>query len=230
MARGQLLSQLVSDLRSELGRASSVAVGVDDVPILKQKLRGVQEQLYDEFDWPFLRQVFPAINLQAGQRYYDVPDEMNLERIEEIACWYSGVPHPMHRGIGFEEYSAYDSDADERADPTLKWDIRWTGTEPQIEVWPIPSSDDMTMQIIGLRTLKPLIENNQMSDLDGLMLVLYAAADLTEDDGTSKKLQARADRRYQRMKGRNDGGDGQFIYGGGKSQQARPSQAIVRVR
>lgn len=230
MARGQLLSSLVSDLRSELGRSASVAVGVDDVPTLQQKLRGVQEQLYDEYDWPFLRQVFPPIPLQSGQRFYDVPDEMNLERIEKVACWYSGVPHPMSRGIGFDEYAAFDSDSDIRADPTLKWDIRWTGTEPQIEVWPIPSSNDMTMQIVGLRKLRPLIANNQPCDLDGLMLVLYAAADLTKDEGSAKKLQQRADRRFVRMKGRNDGGEGTYIYGGGKSTPARPWQAVVRVR
>jgi len=58
MARGTQLLQLVTMLREEVNRASSVAVGVDDQPLLRQKLTRTQEFFYDEFTWPFLRQVF----------------------------------------------------------------------------------------------------------------------------------------------------------------------------
>lgn len=231
MSRGVQLSSMVSKLRAELRRSTSVAVGVDDVPLLKEKLANVQEQLYDEFDWTFLRQVFPRFQLQAGQRFYDVPDEMNLERIEEVAVWWGDVPHPLTQGIGFPEYSSYDSDNDERSDPTLKWDIRWNETEPQIEVWPVPASDSMHLQIIGLRKLRPLIANNDVCDLDHLMLVLYAAAELDTNETSSKKLAARAERRFKQMKGRTAKSTGDYIYGGGRGHKGiRPWQAVVRVR
>ena len=231
MARNQLLSAMVSQLRAELRRSTSVAVGVDDQPTLKDKLANVQEQLYDEYDWPFLRQVFPRIPLQAGQRYYDVPDEMNLERIESMAVWWGGVPHPLTRGIGFDEYASYDSDSDARTDPALRWDIRWNETESQIEIWPIPASDEMELQIIGTRKLRPLIANSDVCDLDHLMIVLYAAAELDTNEASAKKLAGRAERRFQRMKGRVASSDGKYIYGGGTgSGGVRPWQAVVRVR
>lgn len=178
MARGTQLLQLVTMLRDEIGMANSVAVGPDATPGLQQKLRRVQTLLYDEHDWPFLRQDFDRITLQAGQRFYDVPSAMNLERIESVSVWFNNLPLPIEKGIGDEEYSKYDSAADSRAEPALRWDVRWTGTKDQIEIWPIPSTNDQQLAIRGVRKLRPLIKNSDVCDLDDQMLVLFAAAEL----------------------------------------------------
>src|SRR3546814_15776455 len=51
------------------------------------------------------------------------------------------------RGIRSEDYAAYDSAAGERVDPVLRWDVQFTGTTDQIEVWPIPASNGMRLQV-----------------------------------------------------------------------------------
>ena len=178
MARGTQLLQLVTMLRDETGRANSVAVGVDDVPALKQALRRWQATLYDKHDWDHLRTVFDRIPLQAGQRYYDFPATLNFDRIEDAAFWHSGIAEPADRGVGFNQYTVYDSESDVRADPPLKWDIRHTGTREQIEVWPVPASNNYELQFVGIRKLGDLIENSDTADLDDHMIVLFAASEL----------------------------------------------------
>ena len=64
MARGKQLTQLIDELRAEVGHAVSVSVGVDNLPAIKQIIRRTQETLYDDFDWPHLR-IQPTKNLAA---------------------------------------------------------------------------------------------------------------------------------------------------------------------
>src|SRR5262245_45580808 len=150
MARGTQLLQLVTLLRDELGRSNSVAVGVDDIPSLKSTLRRVQETLYDAEEWPHMRTVFPRKLMQAGERFSDFPTDMNFDRLEDVALWYNGRPIPVLRGIGFDEYAIHDSENDVRNDPVRAWDVRWTGTKEQVEVWPVPASTNaMGLQFKG---------------------------------------------------------------------------------
>lgn len=179
MARGTTLLELLSMLRDETGRNNSVAVGVDDVPTMKHALRRWQATLYDKHDWAHMRTVFDRIPMQAGERYYDFPATLNFDRIERVAFWNNGVAEPAIRGIGFDEYSIYDSENDVRADPPLRWDVRHTGSGEQIEVWPVPATDDeYELQFIGIRTLGALIADADTADLDDYLIVLFAASEL----------------------------------------------------
>lgn len=230
MARGTQLIQLVEMLKAEAGHSTRVNVGVDKLPEIKQILRRTQETLYDESDWPFLR-VAPYKDLAAGQRYYDFPADLDLERVEQAAVWYSGTPKPIIRGIGFDEYAQYDSENDERADPVLKWDVRWTGSAEQIEVWPIPSSDDQQLQFIGIRPLRALVSDSDVADLDDQLIVLYAAAELLARQG-SKDAQAKlgaAQARFARLKGRVKGASEMTTLGTGNSYRTLRGRTIIRV-
>lgn len=178
MARGTQLLQLVTMLRDETGRNDSVAVGVDETPTLKAILRRWQNTLYERFPWPHLRTVFDRIPLQAGERYYDFPADLDVDRVESVAAWDSSYPRPLTRGITFREYAVYDSESDVRADPALRWDVRWTGTREQIEVWPVPASNDLELQFIGIRKCRPLVANADVADLDDHLIVLSAASEL----------------------------------------------------
>src|SRR3546814_8319946 len=82
------------------------------------------------------------------------------------------------RGIRSEDYAAYDSAAGERVDPVLRWDVQFTGTTDQIEVWPIPASNGMRLQVFGKKVLAPLIEDDDRADLDDQLIVLNAAVTL----------------------------------------------------
>lgn len=229
MARGTQLLQLVTMLRDESGRANSVAVGVDDVPALKSILRRTQETLYDKHDWPFLRTVFDRIPLQAGQRYYDLPALLNLDRVEAVAAWDSGTPYELTRGIGFEQYATYDSESDERADPALRWDVRWRDTKEMIEIWPVPSSNNLELQFIGIRSLRALVANADVADMDDQMLVLYAAAELLPKGSELAKLKLELGRdRFNTLKGLAGRGGQTYRMGSGSTAADR-GRVTVRV-
>lgn len=232
MARGTQLLELVRMLRSEIGRATNVAVGVDDVAELKTKLRRQQELFYDSFDWPFLRQVFTAKDMQAGERYYDFPAETNVDRIERVVVWFSNLPRPITRGIGFAEYAIYNSEDDVRTDPVTRWDVRWTGTVEQMEVWPIPSSNDQTVQCSGIRALRPLINDAHVCDLDDQMIVLAVAAELLgkQGDKSAPLVLKAAEARANRMKGRSSAGGADRVRLGMGEPAENKVQVVVRAR
>ncbi len=186
MARKTQLLSLVAQLRAETGRTQNVAVGVDEVENLKEMLRRVQEQLYDDYPWPHLRIQSTVPLLDAG-RYYDFPTDMNMDRIERVALKYGGTYYKIDRGIDFSDYSIYDSNADTpvEASPAQKWDIRFTDTEEQIEIWPIPNEDDVqTLYFFGTKNLSALTEEADTADLDDRLIVLFAAAELLARQGS----------------------------------------------
>lgn len=222
MARGTQLLQLVQMVRDETGRAESVAVGIDDLPQIKSILRRVQAQYYDDNDWSFLRTVFDRIPLQAGLRYYDMPALLNVDRIESVAVWDGGIPRPLTRGIGFNEYAVYDSESDVRADPALRWDVRWTGTKEQIEVWPVPASNNLSLQFIGIRKPRALVANADVADLDDFMLSLRAAAELLPKGSelAAVKLKA-ATERFLRVKGQSAAAAQTYRMGSGPVHEER---------
>lgn len=195
-------------LREEVNRAASVAVGVDDIAGLKQKLRRAQDVLYAEYDWPFLRQVFPQKQLNAGEQYYDFPDGLDLERVEKVWVWYGNLPRPLTRDIGVQEYAIYNSNNGVTQEPALRWDVRWTGVKEQFEIWPIPASNTQTVQFVGIRRLRPLINDSDVADLDDQMLVLTVATEILEksEDASAGMIGKLAQARVAKMKGRSMGG------------------------
>jgi hypothetical protein len=216
-------------LRDETGRSNSVAVGVDEDGLLKQAIRRAQEDLYEQVDWPFLQTVFDRISLQAGDRYYDFPAGMSYDRLVcKPAVWIDSIPFELERGIGFEEYAVYDSESDARSEPATRWDVRWTGTEEQIEVWPVPSTNTQELQFIGIRKLRPLIAHADVADLDDQLIVLFAAADLIDDEVKAKKKLAAAQARFNRLKGNAKRGGKTYRMGMGANPH--PDQGRVTLR
>lgn len=215
--RGQQLTRLISSLRAELGRSTNVSVGVDDAPALIEVLQRTQETLYDDYDWPHLRVVFDPITLQAGQRFYEFPDGLNFDRIEEVARRNSGAIVPLDRGIGFDQYRAFDSAEDVRAAPVMRWDVRSdleTGKE-QLEVWPLPADESDAIQFVGIRKLRPLVDSSDTTDLDDRLIVLFAAAELHPDEKKADIKRAAAQQLYARLKGRSKGGSSDVRLGMG---------------
>jgi hypothetical protein len=179
MARNTQLLSLIAQLRAETGRSQEVAVGIDEVENLKVVLQRVQEQLYDDYEWPHLR-VQKTVSLAAGQRYYDLPSGLNFDRIEDIKLKYNGVYQDLERGIDFDDYTSYDSNATtpDRSNPAQKWDIRETGSSEQIEIWPIPSDNSQTLYFFGTKSLGNLIQESDTADLDDRLIVLFAASEI----------------------------------------------------
>lgn len=212
MARGKQLLSLIAQLRAETGRTQNVAVGVDEVENLKVILQRTQELLYEEYEWPHLR-VQRTVSLVAGQRHYDFPTDLNFDRIQDAKLKYSGVYTDIERGILFDDYSIYDSNATtpERSFPTLKWDVRDTGSGEQMEVWPIPSQD-ATIYLFGTKKLGDLIQESDTADLDDRLIVLFAAAEILarQKSNDAKNKLSQAERRLMMLR-RNSQSDSKMI-------------------
>lgn len=233
MATKTLLA-LVADLRAELLQSVNSAHGVNLLPAHKVILARVQEDLWLDHSWAHLR-VDRDIELAAGQRYYDFPTDLDMDRVENAWVKWSGRWHPLSRGINPDEhYNAQDSDLDIRADPILRWAPYET---EQFEVWPMPASDDsQTVRLRGIRTLNPLVDDDDTCDLDARLIVLVAAAELAADAKSprAQSLGSAAKNRYAKLRGRSEHGDsGRISMAGGRApargrRMAPPLVAVDR--
>jgi hypothetical protein len=233
MARNTTLQVLLDDLRSESGHAISSSLGKATQEMMVNLLNRVQRRLWEDFAWPFL-QVRKDISLQAGQRYYDIPAGLTLERVQQASVKYGTVWENVVYGIAPSDYTAYDSDRDIRSWPIQKYEAYGLS---QIEVWPIPSSDanattgDGLLRLEGTGNLSNFIALSDTADLDDQLLVLYASSELLtrqkSPDAQLKQQQAQV--HYQRLRARLSKSP-PVVIGGGNSDtyQARGPLLIHR--
>lgn len=205
MARSVTLVKLLDMYRAECRLSANPANNVQDRERQINQLQMTQEWLWEDFDWPLLR-VFRRIDAAAGQRYYSLPEDIHIDRIEKIELLYDQSYCPLHPGIDDVHYSAYRSDLDERQWPPQRWQI---SEDEQLEIWPIPDQNaDLTtlsgtLRVTAIRTLKPLVNDQDRADLDAQLIVLYAAAEFLAakgDKSAGLKLE-RAKARYAKLRG-----------------------------
>ena len=179
MARNQTLLKLLQDYRAEIRASGNAAHNAAAREGQVHLLQRTQEMLWDKHDWSFLR-VERTFDVQAGQRYYDTPDDIVIDRVETLYVRYGEEWCRLGDGITDEHYSTWDSDLDERSWPVEQWQV-YEGE--QIELWPVPADDaDATslegrIKIVGIRSLRPLVADTDRADLDDRLIVLYAAAE-----------------------------------------------------
>lgn len=204
MARGKSLLKLLQDYRAETRQSQNPAhnAGARDTQV--QALQRMQEWLYDEHDWVHLR-VDRYFDLQEGQRYVDPPDDIEIDRVEELAVRYGGDWLHMEPGIEDCHYAQYDSDIDERSWPVARWKVY---EDEQIEIWPIPADNGIRylnpnatslegrVRVRGIRKLRPLVDDEDTADLDDRLIVLFAAAEYLAANGAADaEAKARAAQR-----------------------------------
>ena len=223
--------QLIEDLKAATGQGTSSSVGVNALTALKYRLNAKQRWLYDTYDWPHMR-ITSEIALATDQRYYDLPADMNFERIEEAAILWSGRPHPVERGISFEQYAVFNSDDGETSSPARRWDLKRPDTDAaQIEIWPIPADNDMKLQFRGIRLLTDLVADDDLCWLDGDMLVEYCAADILKRDKSEDAdvVREQANSRRSAIAGNTQAGAKVTSMGTGRgnSMGAYPSGVVI---
>lgn len=233
MARGVMLRQLISDLREELRRANSPAAGPDDTGPLRRTINHVYSVVNIGYNWPHLHTIFPKMTMAAGQRFYDLPDGLDYERITDAKVWWNGIAEPLERGIDIEDYNAFDPDQNDRTSPALKWDVRFTGEREQIEIWPLPDDSAQSVQFVGYWKCAPLVDDTDICRLESEVIVLYAAAELLADDSPDKKAKlqlAQEMLRLTKIRATSGGGKTYRLGADGEGVSRRPTEAVVRVR
>ena len=173
MARGTNLARLLTMFRAETGRAQVAGVGINDDLANRTLLARVQDQLWLDHEWGFLR-VDRDFTTQAGQQFYSFPADLSYERIHSVATKWNVQWVPMAEGIGEHEYNLYDPTLNSRNDPVRRWRYR---EGERLELWPLPASDGIPVRIHGIRNLNPLLLDQDTADLDDQLIVMFAAAE-----------------------------------------------------
>lgn len=178
------LNDMLSELRYEARISGDFAHGSHLQERHIALLRRVQEELYDEHDWPMLKGV-ETVTVPAGQRYTAYPERTDFEGV--LGVWGKAESSEqwseLTYGITVAELNHTDSDADERATSIRRWQhyvasgAEITNTN-MFEVWPIPSEPN-TLRFHRKRKLDPLVDpGTDHSTLDGPSIVLHAAAEI----------------------------------------------------
>lgn len=222
MARRVTLESLRGKLNFEVGNIELPSYGVGSKDRLNHALRSAQEFLWADYDWPFL-QIHRDVMVQKDSRYYDVPSDIDGQRILKVEVKYGGdyqiVEHGINHTMLFHEF---DSDLGETYDPVLRWDFYYDtdNDAEQIEVWPVPGSNadattkEFAVRITGMKKLGQLVEDSDRCDLDDMLIVKLAATRILSRDRADDAQQAQAEfeRLYGKMKG-NAQRDTQFKIG-----------------
>lgn len=228
MARGDTLEEIVAFVRHEAGLGSNAASITDSLDQIKHHIRRCQDDLYEEFDWPFLRVRNVTKAMVAGERYYDFPATVNPLRAFSVRRSWNNDDLPIEQGIGWEQYNSLNSDDDQRNDPVQRWDWYTDGTNTQFEVWPIPASAQCTLVFDGMRPLRALTADGDVADLDGYLIALRVARRYAEGD-TLKKIIAETERREARLRGNVKGPSRVRTLVGGMAREQRPKGTIIRI-
>lgn len=206
MARQTTLVRLLDKLRVAARLSLNPAHNAQNRSSQVTFLQVEQERLWSDFDWPHLR-VERQVAIQAGQRYYDTPEDIAVDRIERIELFSDGAWRPLCPGIDAEHYNAWNSDLDERSWPPRRWKIH---EDEDIEIWPIADTNGVAatlegyIKFIGIRNLNDLVADDDRADLDDDLLVGYVAAQMLAASGAKDaklKLDA-ANARYAKLRGR----------------------------
>lgn len=185
MARGLTLTELIYNLRQEVGQSTNPAVSRSSRARYVGLLNRVQRRLYADFDWPFLN-IYRDKKMEAGSRYYDFDADIDMDRAVRFETKNGGIWQKVGYGIQAKHLNEYDSDQDVRSDPAWRWDYHLPdGIEiPQYEVWPMPATDGVLatgegyMRVHGTQSLTDMVDDADTCLIDADLLVLYSAAEI----------------------------------------------------
>lgn len=174
MPAGVQLSQLIQDLRAEAGQSMLLAHGIQTREAVAYLLNRTQTELSTTYDWPRLK-FERNIALVAGSRYYNFDADIPFEGIREVWCSNGPIWNRVSPGITPAHLSEINSDLDQRGYPVQYWEAN--NDQNQIEVWPIPNNPG-TLKIIGYRPPAKMLDDEDVCEIDGTVIVMFAASEL----------------------------------------------------
>lgn len=220
MPRDVTLAKLLEDLAHECGDSTNPNSRTHVRSTFTRMLARNQEQLYETYDWPHLR-VWRDVDLQAGQKTYDFPSDLDAGRVEAAYTRYGRQWFPMIRSLEPFHYDEFDSDEDERFNPQMRWHLR---DEAQFEVWPIPSDNDQVLRFVGTKKLDPLVDDADTCDLDSNLLVLFSAAQILRrrKAADADLMATQAQQHLSKIRARLDSREGFNFLGNEERDTRRP--------
>lgn len=225
MARQQTLATLRSMLKAETGQ--SLSVGTQKDTIFNNLLANTQTWLASEYDFPFMFDRWD-VAVGAGSRYFAAPTTavlaganhaINFERPVNAYVKWNDTWQNLEYGIGQDEFNASDADQNEHMDPVQRWTMSGNSN---IEIWPIPAGNQ-TIRFVGQRALTTFAVDADLADLDGLLIVLFAAAKIAaaNKQADAPVLLQAAQLRLARLRGAYSAKTQAYIVGGAPGETVR---------
>lgn len=234
MARGTTLANVLLALKGELGFSLTSGVAAASDQELYTLLDNKQKWLSSEYDWPFLKQQ-GDVSIVAGDRYLNVPTNINFERPVNVTTLWTTFWHPVLFGIGAPEYNALSSGDGGvpvyNLNPVARWD--WKPGDPsKFEIWPIPTQNQL-VRFTGQAPLTSLkttgaYDPTKTFDLDDMMVVFYAAAEklASMKRQNAQAMLAMAESRFNRIRASYAHRTMPLVLGGGLD---RPYKRVVPI-
>lgn len=107
-------------LKAELGHTLTDGVATADDANLRVLLSNKQKWWAAMYDFPDL-ETRQDVAVLASTRYYQMPTSLDRTRPFKVETKYNDVWQPVCYGIGSDEFTVWDSDANDTQDPVLKW-------------------------------------------------------------------------------------------------------------
>jgi len=156
------LGEIRSDIQIRLGFGMAGQSGIVNSSLIDSMIRSAQDQLYEQFDWAELKSVYERTT-GADQQYYDYPTDCNIERITGIFVVWGGQYIPLKEGI----------DATVRGGSAGGVPAFYERRD-QIELFPVPTSNEYTLRFEYIKTLSPLSVNSDRTSLPSQIIYLHA--------------------------------------------------------
>lgn len=119
----------------------------------------------------------------VGTRYYNVPDGIDFDRLEEpVFTNMKGFHYEMEYGIKQSDYNVFQSDIGQTSSYVYRWQLINIAGTLKIELWPVPSVAQ-TIEFTGLLKLTQMAADSDTCVVDDLVLVLFTAAEILARGG-----------------------------------------------
>lgn len=221
--RNSTLGALKAKLRAELRQSSNPAVAQSADHILVNAIKGAQEWVYSQHNWPHKR-TWVDIKLEAGAHLYDWPANMDYDRVERVLTKYGERWQPVELMTDPEVYNAFDTDLGVRQDPVLQYRIV---DDDQLEAWPMPASRGI-LRIVGILRPNELSADDSKCPYDDELITAIAAFRMSAGRPAEKQLEARAMAIFNRLTS-NASTAKNFHIGGMPASAPQRRTLVVRV-
>jgi hypothetical protein len=184
MPLGVTLLELRRELRAETGTSLNPNQGVQAQDSIDIILSRQQRELWDAYNWQHL-QLWHDMPLVAGQARYDYPSAMAFDQIKRVlvAGTAGGTWSLVSYGIQAHMVHGTPPQGTPRhwrnvATVNTSGPVPITNPVGQMELLPVPASDEMVLRLDGQAPLSPLISPTDTCIIDSKCIVLFAAAEV----------------------------------------------------
>lgn len=168
------LSEMRKKMALRLGFGSQGSASAAMREVLNEYLQDAQEQLFEYFSDMFGVDYVSDLTLNEGQNLYDITDEADPQRVDDVSIYINGYWFPLKKGL-----SMFSRSDIETGQPT-RYDFKYGSTnEGQIEFQPTPDKE-YRIGYVYQRTLGRFTQNQDLCSLPGRMVLTLALGNAAE--------------------------------------------------